>query len=52
MVHRVADGDGNRLLVIGHVERDVAGRTNLGVELVDEVSSGAPDVAADRFLAS
>ena len=50
-VYCVVDGDGNRLLAVGHVQRDVAGRTDLGVELVDEVSGGAPDVVADRFLA-
>ena len=48
VVHHVADRDGNRLLAIGHVQRDVAGRTDIGV---DEVFGGAPDVAADRFLA-
>ena len=33
VVHRVADGDGNCLLAVGHVQRDVAGRLNIGVEL-------------------
>ena len=51
VVHRVADGDGNRLLAVEHVQHDVAGRTDLDIELVDEVSSGVPDVVADRFLA-
>ena len=51
VVHRVADGDGNRLLAVRHVQRDVVGRRELGGELVDEVSSEARDVAADRFLA-